>query len=433
MAVLDDTARTAEIQAALAGYAERFHVSVGDGHHVASPLGAWLLLSLLAPAATGAVRDELAGILGMDPADAARAAAGLLDHPHPLVSSAAALWLRPGNPVSGLDGWLASLPAAAETGPLPSQADLDKWAREHTLGLIDEFPLQVSPNVLLILASALATQISWKTPFDVASATALGTGSRWAHRLTRVLRTPELGHSAYVAATKRAGDVIVHVADAKPVRMGFYDEAGLYVVSVAAAPDVEPVDVLAAAYQIAPTVHRPTDQRSLYDLPLGDGPLWTIREQPELTHSLDGRGQRCHAVLPCWSARSHHDLRAPELGFPTATRILALLAERSMDFQARQSAVARYSRYGFEAAALTAFGGSISAPSPGWSGSPSCASVTRTPSSPSPSTTAATPPASRCHDPGTASRYFLPGSASPRTYPKPTSTEHAAVRWLFCP
>src|SRR5262249_53588016 len=162
-----------------------------------------------------------------------------------------------------------------------------------------EFPLQMSPDVLLVLASALATKVSWQTPFEVAPATALGPGSPWANGLTRVLRSPERGHAAYVASTKRAGDVIVHRAAAEPVRSGLYNSntAGLSLVSVAAAPDVKPVDVLAAAYEIAPTAEsgQPTGWRSLYDLPLGDGPLWTIREQPELTQAPGGRGQRCQA------------------------------------------------------------------------------------------------------------------------------------------
>ena len=35
---------------ALAAYADRLHTSIGTGHHVASPLGAWLVLALAAPA-----------------------------------------------------------------------------------------------------------------------------------------------------------------------------------------------------------------------------------------------------------------------------------------------------------------------------------------------------------------------------------------------
>jgi hypothetical protein len=85
---------TAELSEPLARYADRFHAVVGDRHHVASPLGAWLLLGLCSPASAGAMRDEFAEVLGTDPASVAAAAAALLDNPHPLVPSASAVWLR---------------------------------------------------------------------------------------------------------------------------------------------------------------------------------------------------------------------------------------------------------------------------------------------------------------------------------------------------
>ena len=68
---------------------------------------------------------------------------------------------------------------------------MDAWAREHTDGLIETFPLKVRPDVVFALASALATRISWAEPFEVADARALGPGGDWARDLRRVLRSPE--------------------------------------------------------------------------------------------------------------------------------------------------------------------------------------------------------------------------------------------------
>jgi hypothetical protein len=56
-------------------------------------------------------------------------------------------------------------------------------------------------------------------------------------------------------------------------------------------------------------------------------------------------------VLPAWSASSDHDLTDPALGFAAASS--ALLPGRG-PWDARQAAMARYSRTGFEAAAVTA-------------------------------------------------------------------------------
>src|SRR5438874_5497913 len=117
----------------IARYADRFHRAVGDDHHVASPLGAWLVLALAAPAATGAVRDELTSVLGTSPEEARDAAAVLLDDPHPAVASAAAVWRDP-SVVAALQDWLAGLPSAVEVGDMPSPAAADRWAADHTLG-----------------------------------------------------------------------------------------------------------------------------------------------------------------------------------------------------------------------------------------------------------------------------------------------------------
>ncbi|MGC4896674.1 hypothetical protein [Micromonospora sp. DT31] len=343
------------LHAPLARYAERLHRAAGDTHHVASPLGAWLLLALIGPAATGADRAALTEALGLDPDDAAAAAAALLATPHPMVAAATALWER--TPFPELGRWRAGLPERTERGPLPDRAALDAWARERTAGLIDEFPVDVGPETLLVMASALATRVSWADPFDVAPATALGADSPWVGRLRQVLATPSFGHRCWVAGTDRAGDVAVH---AVPAGTGD-DGTGMLVVSVIAEPRVPADDVLAAARELAVAASfapdgPPPGRRSLFDLPLGETPLWTLREEPTRTFAADGREERATAVLPCWSAQSRHDLTPPGFGFDAAASALGgLLGVAEPPFDAVQSAVARFGRYGFEAAAVTAF------------------------------------------------------------------------------
>ncbi|MFG3557024.1 hypothetical protein ACGGAQ_21825 [Micromonospora sp. NPDC047557] len=358
---------TTDLHAPLSAYAERLHATIGDRHHVASPLGAWLLLALSAATADTdpePATGQLADALGTDLARAAEVARALLDAPHPLVASATALWLRPGRFTDESAGWRAALPAATEVGTLPDQAGLDAWAREHTDGLIETFPLKVHPDVVFALASALATRISWAQPFEVTDARALGPASAWARDLRRALRSPDHGHQGAIVTTERAGDVIVHAARAQAT-----DGAGLVVLSVAAAPHVPPTDVLAAAYDLsagAADGAQPAGRRSLFDLPLGEAPLWTLHEERVRTRARDGREERHSAVLPCWSARSEHDLTAEPLGFPAATAALAgALAQPVQGFEARQVAMARYGRYGFEAAAVTGMFGTVSLPPEG--------------------------------------------------------------------
>jgi hypothetical protein len=327
------------VAAPIAAYARRLHALAGPEHHVLSPLGAWLLLALFGPASTGKTRSSLNAALGCDVADAAELAAGLLTHPDLVVPAAAAVWLDQARQTGDLAPWLAALPAAVQTGPVPDRAGADRWAREHTLGLIEEFPVRIDPSVWLVAATALATRVTWERPFDVAPARALGPSSPWAGQLSRVLRTPEgPGHQQFIAATEAAGDVAVHTARA---------QHGLQVTSVAAAPGVEARDVLAAAYEVAPALASGVGvrRRSLFDLPLGDGPAWTISERSEVATTRE----KCTAVLPAWSARTQQDLSDPSLGFAAAVSALA----PSDPWAASQAAMARYNRTGFEAAAVT--------------------------------------------------------------------------------
>lgn len=329
------------VASCISRYSARLHAAVGDRHHVASPLGAWLLLALAAPASEGTDRQTLAEVLGCDIDLAARSAAELLADPHPLVAAAAGVWTAPEfQPAQAFRIWQAGLPGAVTTGDLPGQAGLDTWAREHTFGLIGTFPVDTS-QAYLVLATALATKVSWQMPFQVAPAGSLGSASAWAGRLERVLRTPEgkgaRGHTQFIAATPDLGDVIVHAASAV---------GGLLVVSVAALPDVPSAGALAAAHDIGHrlAIEETVERRNLAELRLGETPLWEVREGM-------AEADTCSAVLPAWSASSQHDLTDPALGFLAARRGLA---PGSDPWDARQAAMARYSRTGFEAAAVTA-------------------------------------------------------------------------------
>jgi hypothetical protein len=96
-------------------------------------------------------------------------------------------------------------------------------------------------------------------------------------------------------------------------------------------------------------------RRALSDMDLGDGEFWTITEERR------PGGDSVRVVLPAWEASSNHDLTAdPGLGFGAVGRALAesVFATPAIsdisEIEARQAAVARYGRWGFEAAAVTA-------------------------------------------------------------------------------
>ena len=229
------TASTSQVADCVAAYAARLQAVTGTRHQVASPLGAWLLLALAAPASSGADRETLTRVLGCDPGTAAAAAAGLLADPHPVVASAVAAWTAAGVQLGpDFDRWRSELPPGVASGDLPGQAGLDAWARDHTFGLIDRFPVQAD-SLLLVLASALATKVSWTVPFQLAPAASLGDASPWARQLSRVLK-PQRRQPAATRSTSRRppGCTIVHAAIA----------GGRTVRSVAAGPQVPDSPVL---------------------------------------------------------------------------------------------------------------------------------------------------------------------------------------------
>ncbi len=309
-----------------------------------------MVVALCSPIADGPLRAELADVLGADPASAAKFAAGLLVDPHPIVATGAGLWVRPSSETTAVETWRAALPDVVDTGDIPDQEALDAWATERTAGLIERFPIQVDDDVLCLLATALATKVSWRVPFTVVDAAALGS-SPWATRLRQVLQAPrgDPRHRQYIADTQRAGTVAVHLAEAR---------GGLLVGSVIATdPEAPAGDVLAAAEEIVTTEATgtsPVDRSSLFDLPLGARSVWTIDEVPVETAASNSREELVESVLPAWSAETDVDLDSDALGFPAAAKVIAsALTAEATPYEARQRAMASYSAVGFEAAAVT--------------------------------------------------------------------------------
>jgi hypothetical protein len=212
----------------------------------------------------------------------------------------------------------------------------------------------------VLLASALATKVSWEMPFVLVPSATLGSSNHWAASTEQVLASPvgDPRHDQFITETEQAGTIIVHSARAR---------GGLRVISVAAAlADVPASDVIHAAYEVAcaeAVEPRSVRRVSLFDLPLGEGPTWMIQEDEVETPAPEGREERCRAVLPAWSVQSQMDLARNGLGFSAAAKALAeALGLGDLQYGAAQSAVARFTRVGFEAAAVTDFAVRMSRP-----------------------------------------------------------------------
>ena len=291
---------------------------------------------------------DLGEVLGCTARDAQAAARELLANPHPVLRLAASAWHAV--ETDALQAWLAGLGPGVEVGPTPTQAQADAWASEHTGGLIDKFPVAVDDQTALVLASAVACAISWREHFHEAAASEL-TLPRAAgfDTVQHLLRTPKCVARQLIVESA-AGPLAVHAMPST--------DGDMLVVSVIADAAVDAADVLAHAHPIASAIARgrPVDERSLFDLPLGAGPSWTLTER-----RLDSARatSRCSPATcrPGRPSPSTSLLAMPALGFAEAgcgvDRAAAAATDDRLD--AKQVALARYTRTGFQAAAVTGF------------------------------------------------------------------------------
>ena len=315
---------------------ERWCIRCSDGDFVLSGAGLWPLLALLASAADDVARTELEEALGRPASSAVEDALELIDVLRTGESTTAALgvWTREGIPLH--EQWASQLPSGV-IGTLTDQAALDKWAAEGTDGLIEEFPLELTPQTRLVLASALATKVKWVKPFNSSPRSGDRKGGppdqQWLSRTTYDLaHAAVLDDSVTRVVVEGDGDVDVHLL------LG----------------DLQTSEVLATGLrEIAGEAH----VRSAVDLE-GGGPGLTTRR----VKSSDPNDV-LRLELPSFEITARHDLvkQAELFGLRAVTNPyvphLPLLSPVDLSVSdGVQEVLARFFAEGFEAAAVTAFG-----------------------------------------------------------------------------
>ncbi len=344
------------VAALVDAYSRHIYPAVLEQHRrgsVSSPLGVWLLLGACASAAGGEDRSELELVLGCSAEEAGELLAAFTAAPPPALKAALAVWVSKSDSTQEVTAWLRGLPASVDSGLMPTQREANKWADRSTDGLIGEFPVSIDALTRIVLASALATHVSWERPFEVVPAAEhVARTSPWRGSVERMLWDPRPRERAMLTETSAAGIVAVHYAVARE---------DLTVVSVSAAPDVGRLAVLEAAHEVATFArqHSAPPQCSLFELPLGPGHSWEISERETPTQVAGERLQRITGVsLPSWHIGSELDLKKSQAfgSVPALEALRQLIGPQPDDrTEAVQTAVASFTRYGFEAAAITAF------------------------------------------------------------------------------
>jgi hypothetical protein len=316
---------------------------------VSSPLGIWALLCACLTDAEDPERDRLEEAVGCSRDEAEELLEAFLSNMPEAVKAALALWVRPERISEAFKQWAAKLPAGVEIGAIPTPAEANEWADRNTLGLIRTFPLEAA-EMLVVLASAVATRVSWQESFEVGSVRErFSSSSPWLDAVEHVLLTERTSHAA-IAETSEAGLVAVYDAIA---------QEDLTVMCVSAEPTVNRRDALRAAQHIAAHIATGEDLVgcSLFELPTGNGHSWTISERERPAWQPQQRFETIDEVaLPGWEIESTLDLLQSDafaigLAIDTLERRLG-----SGPRSAQQGALGVFDRHGFKAAAVTAIG-----------------------------------------------------------------------------
>ncbi|MGV9414811.1 serpin family protein [Nocardia sp. NPDC003693] len=143
----------------------RWCAAAGTDDFAVAGCGVWPLLAILAATAAEPARSELAGAIGIPATDAHAAGLDLLRTlaESKTVTTALGVWIHRDLPLH--EDWLAALPAGT-ADLITDQAALDAWARRHTAGLIEKFPLDLTPGTLMLLATALLAETEWRQRFS---------------------------------------------------------------------------------------------------------------------------------------------------------------------------------------------------------------------------------------------------------------------------
>lgn len=334
---VDDTGLKATADLILS-YSSKFLEALPNGHGVSSPLGAWLLLALLAPYSEGSNREKLELVLGVEAEEASLAASNFISNLSSELKSAVGIWYRDTLlDATKLNPFLKTLNPIVARHDTISQEILDKWAHDNTLGIIKDFPLGVGEDTAIVIASALAAKIKWSKPFEGTKTFKKGSFSG--------KEGMEAGEGHHIAIYKTTyGLVGVHMADSEIGELKVYS-------IIAESPNWTQKTTEKAAMEV---VSGEAKKVSLFDLPLGESPQWYISEQ----HMEEAVSEIISAIVAPWEAQSLHNL----LGSPGIDSIKEILgnllpsSQSFQEFQAAQTAKAKYNIIGFEAAAVAAAG-----------------------------------------------------------------------------
>jgi len=344
----------AKVVEAVGKLTERWVRELPPGNTVVSGLGLWPLLALLATAADEPGRSELAEAAGVDADRAAGDAVQLvetLDESTDL-HAALAVWVHEQLKLSeSFDSVVPAALVGTLTGDLDAdKAKLDAWAAEHTDGMIREMPLEVTPDLAVVLASALCLKTTWTTPFK--------------EQIKRPYDGPWAGSWHWLERTDRDLDSVRRYADptAGPLTVvTVQGDADVDILLGIGAAGAERSDVLAGLVAASAKPSEGEPGSALVELGEAGEEI-----APGITIGLTTSSVPVVKLsLPALNVEVEHDLLARRelfgltavTGPPSGSgNFSGISPDQLVVGSAKQSVLARFFATGFEAAAVTAMG-----------------------------------------------------------------------------
>ncbi|MFI7061671.1 serpin family protein [Kribbella sp. NPDC050124] len=317
------------------------------GNTVVSGLGLWPLLAILATAADEPGRAELAAAAGVDASAGSRQALELVQAIEGSDDLHAALGVWVSEQLKLAESFDGVMPAPL-VGQLTGNASVDKpkldaWAAQHTNNLIREMPIQVTPDLMLVLASALSLKTTWATPFKEMTRRFYdgpwsGGSWHWLERVDGELDAVRRHDDLTVVTVTGDADVDVLLGIGQPQVSQADVLTGLLEAQGEGVPGSRLVNQGEPGVEVAPGVKVGQTTAPLPDLKLSL-PSFNVEAEHDLlaARELFGLG----AVTTDPGAHGHFSAISP---MPLAVG------------QAKQKVLARFFATGFEAAAVTAVG-----------------------------------------------------------------------------
>ncbi|MEY8309177.1 serpin family protein [Erysipelotrichaceae bacterium 51-3] len=147
-----------------------------NDNSILSPFSAWMALGMMANGTGGETRKQMEDVFGLSIEQINGLASSALkatsaDEAHTL-RLADSVWIRASESDSILDSYKNLLAADYQAESFETDFDdstkqqINDWVREHTDGLIDQMPVDLSPTTMMILLNALSFDSAWQNEYE---------------------------------------------------------------------------------------------------------------------------------------------------------------------------------------------------------------------------------------------------------------------------